>query len=74
MIIQTMVYTLQELKQIIKIQAQTEGIHISEKALNHLGEIGTKTTLRYTVQLLTLANLLAKINGKDATKPVRHNY
>ncbi|TKC42845.1 hypothetical protein EI555_020461 [Monodon monoceros] len=46
----------------------TEGINISEKALNHLGEIGTKTTLRYTVQLLTPANLLAKINGKDGTE------
>uniref|UniRef100_A0A8C1A050 RuvB-like AAA-lid domain-containing protein n=1 Tax=Castor canadensis TaxID=51338 RepID=A0A8C1A050_CASCN len=45
--------------------AQTEGISISEEALNHLGEIGTKTTLRYSVQLLTPANLLAKINGKD---------
>lgn len=32
---------------IIKIRAQTEGINISEEALNHLGEIGTKTTLRY---------------------------
>ncbi|PIO25059.1 hypothetical protein AB205_0000590 [Aquarana catesbeiana] len=52
--------------QIIKIRAQTEGINISEEALNHLGEIGTKTTLRYSVQLLTPANLLAKINGKDS--------
>ncbi|MBV95144.1 RuvB-like 1, partial [Eschrichtius robustus] len=68
MIIRTMLYTLQEMKQIIKIRAQTEGINISEKALNHLGEIGIKTTLRYTVQLLTPANLLAKINGKDGTE------
>ncbi|OWK02708.1 hypothetical protein Celaphus_00010686 [Cervus elaphus hippelaphus] len=46
MIIRTMLYTPQEMKQIIKIRAQTEGINISEEALNHLGEIGTKTTLR----------------------------
>nr|XP_020138862.1 LOW QUALITY PROTEIN: ruvB-like 1 [Microcebus murinus] len=65
MIIRTMLYTPQEMKQIIKIRAQTEGINISEEALNHLGEIGTKTTLRYSVQLLTPAHLLAKINGKD---------
>lgn len=32
--------------QIIKIRAQIEGINISEEALSHLGEIGTKTTLR----------------------------
>uniref|UniRef100_A0A8C8YYT3 RuvB-like helicase n=1 Tax=Prolemur simus TaxID=1328070 RepID=A0A8C8YYT3_PROSS len=65
MIIRTMLYTPQEMKQIIKIRAQTEGINVSEEALNHLGDIGTKTTLRYSVQLLTPANLLAKINGKD---------
>ncbi|XP_067908261.1 ruvB-like 1 [Heterodontus francisci] len=65
MIIRTMLYTPEEMMQIIKIRAQTEGITISEDALLHLGEIGTKTTLRYSVQLLTPANLLAKINGKD---------
>lgn len=71
MIIRTMLYTPQEMKQvslksvhvrgvvcapvtdetcvclqIIKIRAQTEGINISEEALTHLAEIGTKTTLR----------------------------
>ncbi|KAF7479790.1 Hypothetical predicted protein [Marmota monax] len=49
-----------------KIRAQMEWIHISEEALNHLGKMGTKTTLRSLVQLLTPANLLAKINGKDS--------
>lgn len=34
-------------QQIIKLRAQTEGINISEESLNHLGEIGTKTTLRW---------------------------
>uniref|UniRef100_A0A0G2K0H9 RuvB-like helicase n=1 Tax=Rattus norvegicus TaxID=10116 RepID=A0A0G2K0H9_RAT len=66
-IIRTMLYTPQEMKQIIKIRAQgMEGINISEEALNHLGEIGTKTMLRFSVQLLTPANLLAKINRKDS--------
>ncbi|EDL36590.1 mCG1041562 [Mus musculus] len=65
MIIRTMLYTPQEMKQITEIQAQTEGINISEEALSHLGEIGTKTTPTYSVQLLTPANLLAKINWRD---------
>ena len=30
-----------------------------------LAEIGDRTTLRYAVQLMTPANILAKINGKD---------
>lgn len=65
MIIRTMLYTPQEMKQIIKIRAQTEGINISEEALTHLAEIGTKTTLRYAVQLLTPASLLGRVQGKE---------
>uniref|UniRef100_A0A4X2KFY8 RuvB-like helicase n=1 Tax=Vombatus ursinus TaxID=29139 RepID=A0A4X2KFY8_VOMUR len=57
MVIHTMLHTLQEMKQTIKIKAQTEGINVSEEALNHLGETSTKTTLRYSVQRLTPANL-----------------
>jgi RuvB-like protein 1 len=30
-----------------------------------LAEIGDKSTLRYAVQLLTPANILARINGKE---------
>ncbi|KAG5274956.1 hypothetical protein AALO_G00142010 [Alosa alosa] len=72
MIIRTMLYTpqemKQEMKQIIKIRAQTEGITISEEALTHLGEIGTKTTLRYAVQLLTPASLLGRVQGKESVE------
>uniref|UniRef100_A0A9J8CBI6 RuvB-like helicase n=1 Tax=Cyprinus carpio carpio TaxID=630221 RepID=A0A9J8CBI6_CYPCA len=68
MIIRTMLYTPQEMKQIIKIRAQTEGINISEEGLSHLGEIGTKTTLRYAVQLLTPASLLARVQGREVVE------
>lgn len=37
MIIWTMLYMLQDLKQIIKIPAPTEWINISKEALNDLG-------------------------------------
>uniref|UniRef100_A0A2I3LJA2 RuvB-like helicase n=1 Tax=Papio anubis TaxID=9555 RepID=A0A2I3LJA2_PAPAN len=60
MIIRTMLYTPQEMKQIIKIRAQTEGINISEEALNHLGEIGTKTTLRSHDSMNVLVQLIWK--------------
>lgn len=33
--------------------------------MNQLAEIGDKTTLRYAIQLLTPANILARINGKE---------
>uniref|UniRef100_A0A671N176 RuvB-like helicase n=1 Tax=Sinocyclocheilus anshuiensis TaxID=1608454 RepID=A0A671N176_9TELE len=68
LIIRTMLYTPQEMKQIIKIRAQTEGINISEEALSHLGDIGTKTTLRYAAQLLTPASLLARVQGREVVE------
>ncbi|TVK90554.1 RuvB-like 1 [Bagarius yarrelli] len=68
MFIRTMLYTPQEMKQIIKIRAQTEGINISEEALSHLAEIGTKTTLRYAIQLLTPSKVLAQVQGKEVVE------
>lgn len=65
MIIRTLPYSQDEMVQIIRIRAQTENIQSDEESLNLLGEIGTKTTLRYAVQLLTPANLLARINGRE---------
>lgn len=65
MIIRTMPYLPEEMQQIIRIRAQTENIKLEDESLAVLGEIGVKTTLRYAVQLLTPASVLAKINGKD---------
>jgi len=42
-----------------------EGIQLDDESLTELGQIGCKTTLRYAVQLLTPASVLAKINGQD---------
>jgi len=65
MIIRTMPYSQSEMVQIIKIRCQTEGIQVEEESLKELGEIGSKTTLRYAVQCLTPASVLAKINGQE---------
>jgi len=66
MIIRTMPYSQEEMQQIIRIRAQTENLQINDESLDKLGVIGVRTTLRYAVQLLTPASLLAKINGKDS--------
>eukprot|EP00057_Strongylocentrotus_purpuratus_P030743 XP_782589.1 PREDICTED: ruvB-like 1 [Strongylocentrotus purpuratus] len=66
MIIRTLPYSQEEMMQILRIRAQTESIQIEDDSLNMLGEIGTKTTLRYAVQLLTPSSILARINGKDS--------
>jgi len=66
MIVRTLPYSQEEMIQILKIRSQIEGISMDEEAINAIGELGTKTTLRYAVQCLTPAFLLAKINGKES--------
>jgi len=61
MIIKNVPYSREEMHQILKIRAQTEGISIEDEALLQLSETGTNTTLRYAVQLLSPANQLAKV-------------
>ncbi|GFT54656.1 ruvB-like 1 [Trichonephila clavipes] len=68
MIIRTLPYTSVEMIQILKIRATVEGLTIDEESLLSLGEIGMKTTLRYAVQLLSPASLLAKLNGRTSIK------
>merc|ERR1712007_266035 len=65
-IIRTMPYAVEEIVQVVNIRAQTEGLEIEEEALVQLGEIGANTSLRYVVQLLTPASILAKTSGRDA--------
>lgn len=51
--------------QILTIRSQVEGLKLSPDSFQLLGEVGVKTTLRYAVQLMTPASLLARINGRD---------
>mmetsp|Transcript_25642 Transcript_25642/g.22661 ORF Transcript_25642/g.22661 Transcript_25642/m.22661 type:complete len:184 (-) Transcript_25642:137-688(-) len=65
MIIRTTKYTLSEIVQILAIRASTEGINLSEEALAHLANVGTKTSLRYVVQLLSPAFISAQTQGRN---------
>lgn len=65
LIIRTIPYNRSDMEQILKLRANTEGLEIEHEAITSLGEIGTKATLRYSVQLLTPAYLTAKINGRN---------
>lgn len=64
MIVRTLPYTKNHIIDILAIRARTEGIDLGEGSLEHLGEIGAKSSLRYAVQLLTPANILATTNGR----------
>jgi RuvB-like protein 1 len=65
LIIRTLPYTLNEIATIIGIRAKTESLTLSDSALKQLAEIGERSSLRYAMQLLTPANILAKINGRN---------
>jgi RuvB-like protein 1 (pontin 52) len=66
LIIRTYPYSASEMKSILKIRAETEGLNIDEPALDQLSTIGESTSLRYIVQLLTPAAILARTSGKAA--------
>ncbi|PSN42890.1 hypothetical protein C0J52_23440 [Blattella germanica] len=65
LIIRTLPYSRMEVEQILRLRALTEGIQVVEEALSLLGEVGTRTTLRYAAQLLTPSALTAKVNGRN---------
>eukprot|EP00040_Diaphanoeca_grandis_P039145 m.258244 g.258244 ORF g.258244 m.258244 type:complete len:457 (-) comp36312_c0_seq1:26-1396(-) len=65
MIIKMLPYDKDDMAKILKIRAETEQIPVNEEALDKMSEIGTTTTLRYIVQMLTPAFMLARINGKE---------
>ena len=64
LIIRTMPYALEEMVQILQIRALTESIEIDDEALAALGEVGARTSLRYSVQMLTPARILADTAGR----------
>jgi RuvB-like protein 1 (pontin 52) len=68
LIIRTYPYEKAEIHEILKIRAETEGIKIDDTGLDTLSGIGETTSLRYVVQMLTPASILATTNGKDAVQ------
>jgi TBP-interacting protein len=60
LIINTKPYEKEDIKKIIEIRAKSEKIKLSEDALEYLTEIGSKTSLRYAIQLLAPAFEVAK--------------
>ena len=74
LIIPTQPYEEKEIKQILKIRCEEEDVEIGDDALLVLTKIGTETSLRYSIQLITLANLVCRrrkgteVNVKDVQR------
>ena len=65
LIIPTKPYSPDEIREIIKIRADEEEIVLSDEALEKLVKIGSETSLRYAVQLLEPARIIASSEGRD---------
>lgn len=65
LIVGTVTYQPDEIKTIIKLRAKTEGLSISESAMNRVAEHGVNTSLRYACQLLSPASILSKAAGRQ---------
>jgi RuvB-like protein 2 len=59
-IIMTEGYSHDDLKEILQIRCQEEDVEMADDALAVLTALGVKSSLRYVLQLITTANLLAQ--------------
>jgi RuvB-like protein 2 len=59
LIITTQPYSEKELKEILSIRCQEEDVEMSSDGLGLLTKIATETSLRYAIQLITTASLVA---------------
>jgi RuvB-like protein 1 (pontin 52) len=65
LIIPTFQYKPHEITSIISIRAKLENIKLSEEALARVGKAGSRVSLRYALQMLTPAGVLAKVAGRE---------
>ncbi|KAJ9661253.1 RuvB ATP-dependent DNA helicase pontin [Coniosporium apollinis] len=64
LIIPTHPYAPDEVRSIISTRAKTEGLSVEERALEKVSELGVRVSLRYALQLLTPASVLASVGGR----------
>ncbi|CEP03308.1 RuvB-like helicase [Plasmodiophora brassicae] len=63
-IIKTHQYQREQIRQILSIRAEVEDIVVADDALELLSQVGEDASLRYAVQLLTPASIIASTNGR----------
>ncbi len=61
-------YTLDEMREIIKIRADEEDVKLSKDALEALVKIASQRSLRYAVQLMQPAKIIAERKGREEVR------
>ncbi|MEB3787536.1 MAG: RuvB-like domain-containing protein [Desulfurococcales archaeon] len=69
LIITTRPYTREEIREIIRLRADEEEIPLAEDALEKLADIGAERSLRYAIQLLQPAYIVAERRGSLKVEP-----
>lgn len=70
LIVRTQPYVRDEIRAIIERRSKVENLQLEIAALDLLADMGTKTSLRYSVQLLSPSGILAETAGrKEITVP-----
>lgn len=64
LIIPTYPYGAEDIKTIVRIRAKTEGLDLDDSAIDAIAEVGVRSSLRYALQLMSPANVIAKSLGK----------
>jgi len=64
LIVPTTAYSADEIKRIVRIRANTEGVAATDAATERIAEHGVRISLRYCLQLLTPASILARVSGR----------
>jgi RuvB-like protein 1 (pontin 52) len=65
LIVPTHPYNAAEIKQIVNLRVGTEKLVINEAAKDKVTELGVRVSLRYALQILAPASVLAKVGGRQ---------
>lgn len=76
LIISTEPYSEKEVMKILQIRAEEEDVEITDNALKLLTKIGMESTLRYSIHLISVANLCSQKRGAQEvdTPDIRRVY
>ncbi|TDL18405.1 RuvB-like helicase 1 [Rickenella mellea] len=64
LIVKTEGYTRDQIAKVLQVRATVEGLKLGPGVLDRLAEEGERGSLRYALQLLTPASILANLNGR----------
>ncbi|KAJ9097696.1 RuvB ATP-dependent DNA helicase pontin [Naganishia friedmannii] len=69
MIVRTYPYKLDEVRVVLETRCRVEGTAVSPEALEKLANEGIQSSLRYALQLLTPASIIARLSGRTQIEP-----